>query len=115
MKNKKQLVGIVFPLILIIFGCALSNDINQFLNFLIMPLAAAIAYCLAGKKYMLVLPSIFAVSYFVLLIMSIVENGFSASMLLYPLTYSTIYTLLGVSGIVIAALLRFAFKKEIHE
>ncbi len=95
-----------------IIGVALSNSMGMFYNFMIMPAIGGVSlFVLKGKWYLAPLV-IFMLTYLWQAVEGILSGEFSWIVLYSGLYYSIIYTVLVGIGLVIAMLLRFAFKKE---
>lgn len=95
-----------------IIGVALSNSMGMFYNFIIMPLIGCIGFTVLKRKWYLTPLAIFILTYLWQTIMGIVSGGFNWIALYIGLYYSIIYTMLVCLGVIIAMLLKFAFKKE---
>jgi len=95
-----------------ILGVALTNSMGQFYNFIIMPIIGGISVFAFKKKWYFTPLAIFIISYLWQTIMDIFTVGFLWIDLYKWLSYSIIYSILVVLGIIIAKLLKFAFKKE---
>lgn len=99
-----------------ILGLALTEGIGMFYNILIMPAIGAIGYFALSKKSYYVPFTLFGFSYIWILIKYIFEGMFSTdfyiSALITPAYWALIYSGLSVLGIIIAFLLKIAFKKE---
>ncbi|NLX61493.1 MAG: zf-HC2 domain-containing protein [Tissierellia bacterium] len=92
-------------------GIALSNSMNMFYNFLIMPIIGSISLIAFKKKWYLSPVAIFILTYLWQTIELIVEEGFEWNRLYAGLFYSVIYTILVIIGVVITKLLKYAFKR----
>lgn len=92
-------------------GVALSNSMNMFYNFLIMPAVGSISLIVFKKKWYLSPIAIFILTYLWQTIESIILEGVQWYSLYVGLYYSVIYTVLVIIGIVITMLLKFAFKR----
>lgn len=99
-----------------ILGIGLSNGMGMFYNFLVMPGLGAIGYFALKKKWYLVPLGIFLLSYVWIFIGNLLDGMLSDSsfniLLSAPLFFSTIYSILSITGVCISALLRYAFRKE---
>ncbi len=118
-KNIKSIKKTIyfFSIVILIAGCllgsALSNSINVFYNFMIMPSLGVLSYIILNKKSFIFPPCIFFLSYIWNMAESIISyKDFNLSYLTSPLFYSIIYLVLSALGIIIAMLLKFAFRKE---
>lgn len=94
-----------------ILGVALSNSMGMFYNFIIMPIIGGISLIAFKSKWYLAPIAIFILTYLWQTIAGFVADGFSWAGLYIGLYYSVIYTVLIVLGVVITALLKYAFKK----
>ncbi|ABW18486.1 zf-HC2 domain-containing protein [Alkaliphilus oremlandii] len=115
---KKHLffTGFTFIMTGALIGILISNSFAMFYNFLIMPIVGSCAYFVLKKKYYWAPVGIFMASYIWLLIQSIfdgaISQGFQVAVFFIPIFLSTIYAFLTILGIIIAALLKFALRKE---
>lgn len=94
-------------------GVALTNSMGMFYNLLIMPLIGGVSLFALKSKWYLAPLIVFTLSYLWQTVNAIVWGGFEWSwvLLYYGVTYSVIYTALVSLGLIIAMLLKFAFKK----
>ncbi|MGO3751671.1 MAG: zf-HC2 domain-containing protein [Peptoniphilaceae bacterium] len=117
-KIKKRLYFISIATIFLgaILGLALTEGIGMFYNVLIMPSIGAIGYFALSKKSYYVPITLFGFVYIWLLIKFIGEGMLShapfISAILTPAYWALIYSGLSVIGIIIAFLLKIAFRKE---
>ncbi len=111
-KRSIYLTQIAILIVGTIVGIALSNSLEMFYNFLIMPIIGAISLATFKNKWYWVPIGIFILSYLWQTIMDIVLGGFDRTALYSGLFLSVIYTGLVGLGIVITMLLKFAFKEE---
>lgn len=85
-------------------------------NFLIMPIVGGSGYLILKKKWVWTPLWIFVLSYVWLFIQNAFEgmlsSGFTVEIFYIPLFYSGIYAGLTILGVVIVALLKYAFRKE---
>lgn len=95
-----------------IVGVALSNSMNVFYNFIIMPIIGAISLITFKRKCYFSVIAVFVLSFIWISIGEIISGGFQWAALHGGLYYSLIYALLIGIGIIIAMLLKFAFRKE---
>ncbi|MDF2673379.1 MAG: hypothetical protein K0R09_1644 [Clostridiales bacterium] len=95
-----------------IVGVALSNSMNMFYNFIIMPITGAISFITFNRKCYLAVIAVFILSFTWISVGEIISGGFRWTALYGGLFFSLIYALLIGIGVVIAILLKFAFKKE---
>lgn len=112
-KSQLRMAGYFILVLGAAVGAMLTNSQNVFYNFMIMPLLGALGFAVAKKRWYLILPLIFITSFvstFIVCI-SVEKCGFETAVLSAGM-YSLIYTGLSSVGIVIGALLHFAFKKE---
>ncbi|MFY9176291.1 MAG: hypothetical protein WBI74_05055 [Caldicoprobacterales bacterium] len=118
-KIKKQLYLIALATVIIgtLIGIGLSEGPGMFYNIIIFPLVGGIAYFALNRKSFYFPIAIFILSYIWSLINYIIDRSFpidSVFNLLYaPVFLSCIYSGLVLFGIVIAFLLKFAFRKEV--
>jgi predicted anti-sigma-YlaC factor YlaD len=91
-----------------IVGVALSNSMGMFYNFIIMPIVGAISLYTFKKKWYLAPIVIFAMTYLI----GVASDAFAWDLINRRFYFSVIYSVLVVLGIIIAKLLRFAFRKE---
>lgn len=115
---KKSLYCTAFTFIVIgaLIGIYLSNSSGVFYNFLIMPVVGACAYLTLNKKSYFVTLVVFVLSYVWQFVQNLYDgalsNGFRLELFYTPLFFSFIYVCLTIIGMVIAALLKYAFRKE---
>lgn len=95
-----------------IIGVALSDSMGMFYNFIIMPIIGGVSLVAFKRKWYLAPLAIFTLTYLWQTITGIVSGGFEWNALYRGLYYSIIYTILVGLGVIIAVLLKFAFKKE---
>lgn len=95
-----------------IIGVALSNSMNMFYNFIIMPIVGGISLFTLKRKWYLASLGVFLLSYLWQTIVGIASNGFQWGYLYYGLFYSVIYAALVGLGVIITMLLKYALKKE---
>lgn len=99
-----------------LLGVYLSNSMGMFYNLLIMPLVGGISYLILQRRWFYVPLGIFVSTYFWIIIQMIGEGAwageFQWDLLLAPLFFCIIYVLLCFLGVVIATLLKYAFRKE---
>ncbi len=95
-----------------IVGVALTNSMDMFYNFIIMPLIGGISFIAIRRRSYLAVPMVFALSYVWQASTGIILGGLDWGALYSGLWYSTIYAFLVGLGLIIARLLKFAFKKE---
>lgn len=111
----KRSIFITQTIILIvgaIVGIALTNSMGMFYNFIIMPIIGGVSFVAFKRKWYFAPLAIFVLTYLWQTIIGIVLGGFDWIALYSGLSYSIIYTVLVGLGVVIAMLLKFAFKKE---
>lgn len=109
------LTGFVFVFCGALLGVYLSNSSGMFYNFLIMPIVGGCGYLTLKRKWYFAPLGIFVLSYVWLFIQNFIDgglSGFRVELIWIPLFLSSIYTGLAVLGVAIAALLKFAFRKE---
>lgn len=95
-----------------IVGVALTNSMDMFYNFIIMPVIGGISFMAIKQRSYLAVPMVFALSYVWQAISGIILGGLDWGALYSGLWYSAIYAFLVGLGLIIAMLLKFAFKKE---
>lgn len=99
-----------------VLGIVLSNGMGMFYNFLLMPMIGALGYFIFNKKWPLVLIGVFLSSYIWIIatymMEGALEEGIGSWLFTSPLLLTGIYSFLVALGVAIAALLKFAFKKE---
>ena len=92
-------------------GILLTYSAGMFYNFLLMPAAGTVSLLLFGKKGLLAAPAVGLAAFLWMGSRTLAEGGklseFAAN---WP--YAVIYALLCLLGAAVAALLRFAFRKE---
>ncbi|NLK43248.1 MAG: zf-HC2 domain-containing protein [Tissierellia bacterium] len=95
-----------------IIGVALTDSMDMFYNFIIMPVIGGVSLFAFKKKWYLTPIMIFVLSYLWQTIRDMVVDGFHWIILYSRFYYSMIYAILVCLGVVIVKLLIFAFKKE---
>lgn len=108
-KFKKQMRNLYITIlfILVLFACSLSATMNQFNNFLLIPLVGALGYAALKQKVYLLFLAI-PMSH---LLMQFINNEYG-SLLFYTIVY---WLFMGI-GIVIYKLYYYAFKGRVgHE
>lgn len=112
-KKKLYISGIVLLLLGIVFGVYLSNSMGMFYNFIIMPGIGALGYHIFDRRWYIAPFGVFVFSYLWLFIGFIISyTVISIEIFTMPMYLSFIYAGLTTLGVVISALLKFAFKKE---
>jgi hypothetical protein len=115
-KKSFYFTGFIFIVFGALIGIYLSNSSGVFYNFLIMPIVGACAYLTLNEKSYFIPLAVFVLSYMWQLIQNIYDgalaSGFKLELFYTPLFFSIIYVCLTILGIVIVALLKFAFRKE---
>lgn len=100
-------------------GVYLSNSFGMLYNLLIMPIVGGCGYLVLKKKAYLISIGIFVLSYAWLFIKNItdgaLEVGLTIELFSNPLLLTIIYTALSILGVIIVALLKFAFRKEVSK
>ncbi len=89
------------------FGVSFSYSKYMFLNIALMPLVGALALYLFPKRWYLVAPVVFALTFVVQMLMAFPEFHPPSALFL-----CVVYTALALLGVLILLLLRFAFGKE---
>ncbi|HHY14314.1 MAG TPA: zf-HC2 domain-containing protein [Thermoanaerobacterales bacterium] len=115
-RNRIFIMAISAIIIGALIGIGLTEGPGLFYNILIMPLIGAIAYfTLNGRSYYFPI-GLFILSYFWILIKYTFDGTFTnagiLSVFIAPIFWSLIYAGLSLLGIIIAFLLKFAFRKE---
>ncbi|MBS4539457.1 zf-HC2 domain-containing protein [Clostridium sp. D2Q-11] len=95
-----------------IIGVALSNSMGMFYNLLIMPIIGGASLAVFKRKWYLAPTAIFLLTYLWQTVTGIISGGFEWIALYSGLYFSLIYTVLVGLGVIIAMLLKFAFRKE---
>jgi len=95
-------------------GIGLSNSMDVFYNILLMPAIGGFSLLVLKKKWYLAPAAVFILTFIWQIIAGIILDGFRLDVLRMGLYYSVIYTILVGLGEIIAALLKFAFKKEVQ-
>lgn len=108
-RKRLMFFSIIFIVCGALMGIYLSFSFNMMLNIWIMPIAGGLGYLVLKKKWYLFPAGILVFSSVWLLIKNSIENAYSG---LTPFFISAIYAVLSALGVLIAALLKFAFKKE---
>lgn len=102
----------ISSIIILIIGCLLGSSFidypNYVYNFLLMPFLGALSYIIFNKKSFFVPPIIFVVSSLWNSIIDLIKYNFFSINIFFPI----IYLIFAFLGILIAILLKFAFKKE---
>lgn len=94
-----------------IFGVALSNSMDMFYNLIIMPIIGGISYIVLKRKWYLAPLGIFSLTFVWQTLIGVIEDGISSNFFHRGLYFSLIYAALAGLGVIIAILLKFAFKK----
>jgi hypothetical protein len=107
-------IGLAVLVMGAILGVAMSNSRAQFYNLILMPLLGTMSVFLFKRKFWISLVSIVVVSYFGHIISLLVEEQTFRWEYIFtiPFTMTAIYLTLTVVGVIIGALLKFAFQKE---
>lgn len=95
-----------------IIGVAITNSMNMFYNFIIMPVIGGVSLVALKRKWYFAPLGIFILTYLWETIKIIASGEFDWIFLYAGLYFSIIYSGLVVLGVIIAMLLKFAFKKE---
>ncbi|MBR5265268.1 MAG: zf-HC2 domain-containing protein [Clostridia bacterium] len=113
MKNQLRMAGFFVLVLGAAVGAMLTNSQNVFYNFMIMPLLGALGYFVMRKKWHLLLPLIFSISFVCTFFVCLIwEKCDFMTAVMSGGMYSLIYTMLSSVGVVIGALLHFALKKD---
>ncbi len=106
--------GVAALLAAAIFGAAQTFSFGIFYNILIMPLIGGLGSFLFGKRWYFLPTGVLLLTPLFAAVFELFENGWKAAMEQFPeaLFFALIYALLVLAGIAIAALFRFAFRKE---
>lgn len=108
-RTRLMFFSIIFIVSGALFGIYLSFSFNMLLNIWIMPIIGGLGYLALKKKWYLLPMGVLIFSSIWLLIRNSLENAYSG---LTPLFISVLYAILSALGVLIAALLKFAFEKE---
>ncbi|MGI5894295.1 MAG: zf-HC2 domain-containing protein [Candidatus Merdivicinus sp.] len=101
-----------FLLIGCLCGVLIGYSAEMFYNFLLMPGAGAAGYCLFRKKCWIIPLAVAGLSYLWQTAASLLTEGIQNGIFIAHLPFALIYAVLSCIGILIAALLKFAFRKE---
>lgn len=116
-KKNLFLTSSVFIVFGALLGVYLSNSMGMFYNFLIMPIVGACGYLVFKNRWYFTPIGIFIISYIWLFLQNIFDgvlsHGFSMEIFTMPMFFSVIYTGLVMLGALIAALIKFGFRKEV--
>jgi len=91
-------------------GIALTNSMGIVYNIIIMPIIGGLSYFVFKKKWYITAIAIFIITYLWQIVTDIVLSGFYLVSLTLSLYFSVLYTILIGLGVLIAMLLKFAFK-----
>lgn len=109
LKRRLQLGSAMALIFGIMFGLSLTAGNSIFYNVIIMPIIGAVGYYVFRWKSVFLVPGL-------LFVMHLATNamGLGAEYLMLPtlLMWTGLYSLFALVGIIIAALIRFAFSKE---
>ena len=117
-KMKKQIFYGAFAIIIIgtLIGIGLSESSGMFYNIIIFPLVGGITYLVLNRKAIYFTIGLFIFSYIWTLIKYSIDSSFAKdsilNLLFAPTVLSSIYAALTLLGVIIAFLLKFAFRKE---
>ncbi|NLJ66406.1 MAG: zf-HC2 domain-containing protein [Clostridiales bacterium] len=121
-KIKRRLFFMALATVVIgaLIGIGLTEGPGVFYNIIIMPLVGGIAYFALNRRSLYFPFVLFVLSYIWTLIKYIFDSSFPTggiiNLFIAPIFMSVIYSGLALFGIVIAFLLKFAFRKEVdHE
>ena len=102
-----------------LIGISLTSTFGMFYNLIIMPFIGIGSYFILKSKWFFAPMSIFSVSYLWQFIKNIVDGALSEgsqlALFTVPLLFSSIYCVLAIVGVIIAALLHYAFRKEVNQ
>lgn len=116
LKKSLFVTGLIFITFGALLGVYLSNSMGMFYNFLIMPIVGGLGYLTFKNKWIWTPVGVLILSYIWLFIQNIsdgiLSSGFRVEIFWNPLYFSGIYSGLTIIGVVIAALLKYAFRKE---
>ena len=119
-KIKKRIFFAALATVIIgaLVGIGLTEGPGMFYNIIIMPLVGAIAYFALNRKSFYFPIALFILSYIWALINYIFDSSYLKdsilNLLFAPTFLSCIYSGLALFGIIIAFLLKFAFRKEVE-
>lgn len=115
------LFGLCLLLAGTVLGVALSGGMGMFYNILLMPLMGAVALFVLPRRWPWVILGVFLLTCFWVPLSELFSSGWPEAGF-YPgfwtqgIFFAAVYSILVLLGAVIAALLRFAFRKEVpHE
>lgn len=115
------LFGLCLLLAGTVLGVALSGGMGMFYNILLMPLMGAVALLVLPRRWPWVILGVFLLTCLWVPLFELLSGGWPEGGL-YPgfwtqgIFFAAVYSILVLLGAVIAALLRFAFRKEVpHE
>ena len=110
---RRRLAFIALALVLggALLGAGISDGNGMFYNILLMPFIGAVGLLAFGKKSLLVPPGVFAVVFVWTVVRDSIESSLAVG-LTGGLFFGMIYAVLCALGVLAAALLRFALRKE---
>lgn len=116
-KKSIFLTGIVFVVFGALLGVYLSNSMGMFYNFLIMPIVGTCGYLVLKRRWYYTPFGVMVLSYIWVFFQNITDGalsqGFTFEIFTAPMFLSIIYAGLVLLGAAIAALMKFAFKREV--
>lgn len=110
---RRRLAFIALALVLggALLGAGISGGNGMFYNILLMPFIGAVGLLAFGKKSLLVPPGVFAVVFVWTVVRDSIESSLAVG-LTGGVFFGMIYAVLCALGVLAAALLRFALRKE---
>lgn len=106
--------GMATLFVAVIFGAAQTFSFGMFYNIIIMPLVGVLGSFLFGKRWYLLPAGVFLFTPPLSIAVEIFSSGWETAMDQWGgvLIFTLIYVLLVMAGTAVAALFRFAFRKE---
>ena len=96
----------------IVFGVFLTNGMNVMMNIVIMPVTGILSYIVFRNGAFWRTPIIIGVFTLISNLISIVQGNGGYGDISGVFVYSFLYSLFAICGIIIAALMHYAFRKE---
>lgn len=110
-RRRLALIALVLVLGGALLGAGISGGSGMFYNILLMPCIGAVGLLAFGKKSLLVPPGVFAVVFVWTAVRDTLESSLAVG-LTGGVFFGMIYAVLCALGVLAAALLRFALRKE---
>ncbi len=111
-KRSLYISHIILLLVGAIVGVALSNSMGMFYNLMIMPIIGGVSFITLKRKWFIAPSVIFLLAIIWQTLAGFINYGSLRDAFYDGIYFSIIYTILSGLGVVIAILLKFAFKKE---